>query len=104
MITQVENLTIELCNHLRSNFLKQGFGENFAPTFSFQTGKKYLKIVARREGEQYGSVHAFVDKKTGDLYKAASWAAPAKGVRYNLFNDIEKLKVTADWAGSYLYR
>jgi len=49
-------------------------------------------------------VHAFVDKNNGDLYKAKSWKSPAKGVRYNLVADIEKLKVVADWAGGYLYR
>ena len=33
---------------------------------------------------QCESVHAFVDKKTGEVYKAASYKAPAKIVRYNL--------------------
>ena len=30
------------------------------------------------------SVHAFIDKKTGEVYKPASFKAPAKHVRYNL--------------------
>ena len=30
------------------------------------------------------SVHAFVDMKTGEVYKPASVKAPAKGVRFNL--------------------
>ncbi len=30
------------------------------------------------------SAHAFVDKKTGEVYKSASWKSPAKGVRYDL--------------------
>jgi hypothetical protein len=55
------------------------------------------------------SVHAFVDKKNGDLYMAKSWKSPAKGVRFNLFSDIEKLREMgktygAMWAGGYLYR
>ena len=41
---------------------------------------KYHKIVMETE-QQSKSVHAFVDKKTGELYKAASFKAPAKGVR-----------------------
>jgi hypothetical protein len=50
-----------------------------------------------------------VDKKTGDLYKAATWSAPAKGVRFNLLSDIEKLRKIGEttngmWASGYLYR
>ena len=31
-----------------------------------------------------GSVHAFVDKNTGEVFKPASYNAPAKHVRYDL--------------------
>ena len=53
------------------------------------------------------SVHAFVDKKTGEVYKPASWRGPAKHVRFDLrlIKDRELLhnpKFT-DWAGGYLY-
>ena len=34
-----------------------------------------------------GSVLAFIDKRTGDIYKPASFKAPAKGIRGNLLND-----------------
>ena len=52
------------------------------------------------------SAHAFVDKKSGDVYKAASWKAPAKHVRFNLciISDREWLLENADWAGGYLYK
>jgi hypothetical protein len=51
------------------------------------------------------SVHCFIDKKTGEVYKSASWKAPAKGVRYDLriIEQREWLLENADWAGSYLY-
>ena len=59
--------------------------------FKVNTGKKYYKIVQmnfdtfqNRNEYRAGSVHAFVDKKTGQVYKPASWAAPAKHVRYDL--------------------
>jgi hypothetical protein len=50
-------------------------------------------------------VHAFVDKKTGQIYKSASWKSPAKGVRYDLaiIEQREWLLQNADWASSYLY-
>ena len=51
------------------------------------------------------SVHAFVDKKTGEVYKAASWKAPAKDVRYDmrLITERENMYKHCDWAGGYLY-
>jgi len=52
------------------------------------------------------SVHCFIDKKTGEVYKSASWKAPAKGVRYDLrlIADREWLLENADWASGYLYK
>ncbi len=72
--------------------------------FSIETGKKYLKIVSVSYGDNK-SVHAFVDKNTGDLYKASSWKAPAKGVRFNLMNDDSRNLCydRCDVYGSYLY-
>ena len=73
--------------------------------FSIDTGRKYHKIVQTcSDGSQ--SVHAFVDKKTGELYKAASWKAPAKGVRFDLriISQREDVLENCDWAGGYLYQ
>ena len=71
--------------------------------FFIEEGRKYHKIVMDANGSR--SVHAFVDKKTGEVYKSASWKSPAKGVRFNLciISDREWLLANADWAGSYLY-
>ena len=44
-------------------------------------GKRYSKIVYD------GSVYAFVDKTNGDILKPASWNAPAKHARGNLYKD-----------------
>ena len=68
-----------------------------------ETGKKYHKIVMSANGSR--SVHAFIDKKTGQVYKSASWKSPAKGVRYDLrlIEQREWLLENADWAGGYLY-
>ena len=73
---------------------------NFYP----ETGRKYHKIIMDVNGSR--SVHAFVDKKTGEVYKSASFKAPAKGVRFDLrlIKDREWLLENADWAGGYLYR
>jgi hypothetical protein len=71
--------------------------------FYHESGKKYHKIIMNAHGSK--SVHAFVDKKTGEVYKSASWKAPAKGVRYDMriIEQREWLLQNADWAGGYLY-
>ena len=82
--------------------------------FRIQKGKKYYKIIQQdfdtyRDRNEYrdGGVHAFVDKKTGEVYKAASWKSPAKHVRYDLrlISDREYVlnPVNCGWAGGYLY-
>ena len=82
--------------------------------FKVKTGKKFYKIVQmefdtfqNRNEYREGSVHAFVDKKTGQVYKPASWQAPAKHVRYDLriIKEREFLfnSNNTGWAGGYLY-
>ena len=85
--------------------------------FKVYSGKRYYKIVQQEfetwEKSKYygqyrdGSVHAFVDKKTGQVYKPASWQAPAKHVRYDLriIKEREFLfnSNNTGWAGGYLY-
>jgi len=80
--------------------------------FTITTGKKYLKIISndwddRRNEWRSGGVHAFVNKHTGEIYKAASWASPAKHVRYDLriIRDREYVldPRNCGWSGGYLY-
>ena len=80
--------------------LKQGISDY---EFTIESGRKYHKIIMNANGSR--SVHAFVDKKTGSLYKSASWKAPAKGERYNLLiiEQREWVLSNADWSGQYLY-
>ena len=88
--------------------------------FTYIIGRKYLKVVAMRwqddakygrinaapAGYQAEHVHAFVDKTTGDVFLPASWNAPAKGARFNLFENKEALfeGVMRRPHGGYLYR
>jgi len=75
--------------------------------FTLDTGRKYHKIWHLDSGGSR-SCHAFIDKKTGEVYKPASYKAPAKGVRYNLLIIKEREWIlnpaNCDWAGGYLYR
>ena len=86
--------------------------------FVYKTGKKFHKVYFleyqdandyynRKAGYTAGSVHCFVDKQTGEVYKPASWKAPAKIVRFDLrlITDREFLfnPNNISWAGSHLY-
>jgi len=74
--------------------------------YVIESGRKYHKIVMVTE-DGARSVHAFVDKKTGEMYMAASWKAPAKnGVRFDLriIEQREFVLENCDWAGGYLYK
>ena len=83
--------------------------------FEIREGKKYYKIVQvefdtfqGRNEYRDSSVHSFVDKNTGDVYKPASWKAPhTKHVRFT-FQKPEDIRfllnpINVGWAGGYLY-
>ena len=125
----VRKWTLMLCEALQENFIEDSIkrqkffgasdysnerieaikrGEDLYE-FIVETGRKYHKIimvVPNGDRPASRSVHAFVDKKTGELYKAASFKAPAKGVRFDLrvITDREFVLENCDWAGGYLYQ
>ena len=87
--------------------------------FDYQVGKKYIKVFNlqyqescdyynRPAGYRAGSVTAFIDKQTGEVYKPASWKSPAtKHVRYDLriirHREFLHNPANTDWAGGHLY-
>ena len=82
--------------------------------FDYKVGKKFIKVFnlqydtfQNRNEYRAGSVTAFIDKNTGEVYKPASWKAPAKHVRFDLrlIQDREFLfnPNNIDWAGGHLY-
>lgn len=71
----------------------------FPMTFSVMKGRKYDRIV-RESGQR--SVFAFMDK-SGNLYKASGWSAPAAGVRYSADEVMTKGVAAADPHGGFLY-
>ena len=82
--------------------------------WDYKVGKKFIKVFnlqydTFRDRNEYraGSVTAFIDKNTGEVYKPASWKAPAKHVRFDLriIREREFLlnPKNCDWAGGHLY-
>ena len=125
----VRKWTLMLCEALQENFIEDSIkrqkffgasdysnerieaikrGEDLYE-FVIETGRKYHKIimvVPNGDRPASRSVHAFVDKKTGEVYKPASFKAPAKGVRFDLrvITEREDVLENCDWAGCYLYQ
>ena len=100
----VRKYCLMLCDCLLEDFKRANNRKTDDYKFYIESGRKYHKLIMET-GSGSRSVHAFVDKKSGDVYKAASFKAPAKGIRFNLciMSDREWLFENADWAGSYLY-
>ena len=106
----IRKYALMLCDALEHNFKQRNRGElggRPAPEYKFyiqEGGRKYHKIVMEYDNGSK-SVHAFIDKKTGDVFKPASFKAPAKIARYNVLRieSREEMFKRADWAGGYLY-
>ena len=100
----VRKYTLMLCDCLMEDFKRRNNGRDSGYKFYIESGRKYHKLIMETGGNSR-SVHAFVDKKTGEVYKPASFKAPAKIVRYNLLSikSREECFERADWAGGYLY-
>ena len=73
--------------------------------FYYETGRKYYKIIMETESGSR-SVHAFINIKTGELHKAASFKAPVKEPRFDLriITEREFVLGKCDWSGGYLYK
>ena len=68
--------------------------------FSVEPGSRYLKIV--KDNGTQRMVFSFVDKKNGDVLKPASWRAPAKHARGNIFDAKNGLGSIGPYGPAYL--
>ena len=100
------------CTYSAEQLVKIMQGKANLDKFRYYEGKKYIKVVREEYDERNDrwrdtTVHAFVDRETGEVYKPASWKAPAKHVRFNLSNDLDRQNLHdpnfVGWAGGYLY-
>ena len=88
---------------LNERFMNKYSGGRWVVEMSIAPGRRFDKIIIRT-GIDYvngGSVHCFIERATGHVYKAEGWKAPAKGVRYASVADAVAV---ADVHGGYLYR
>ena len=81
--TDVEKYLDKLREFAADSFKRRGYTLS-PPTYTASYGPKWIR-VEEMTGPQR-SVFCFIDQ-TGNLYKPASWNAPAKGVRGSIYDD-----------------
>ena len=101
MINEYINFVEEWCEILESKF-QSTYPTNHPVKYGFKINKKYTKIIRVDSGGS-SSVHAFVDNSNMDILKAATWNSPAKGARYNLAENFDRVLEVCDPHGGYLY-
>lgn len=70
----------EFCERVK--LLKDNANPTNHHVVGFDKGSKYYRIWSEQGSSK--SVYCFVEKETGDIYKAASWKIPAKHARGNI--------------------
>ena len=87
----LDNLIVGIGNSYKSWSDNKEGRERFIESLSLKPGRKFDKImhgtscwgfVAKKNGEHKG-----IPYFTGDVFKAATWRAPAKHVRGSIFYD-----------------
>ncbi len=69
---------------------------NQIESLGFKAGRRYIRIF------RGNSVHAFVDMTNGDVLKPASYKAPARHARGNIFDDNNGLGSMGEYGPAYL--
>jgi len=74
---------------------------NHSVEATYEEGYKYVRIVLVSDfnGQKHKTAWGFIDKRTGDIFRSASWKAPSLNhIRGNLFDEHNGL-LNAAWTG-----
>ena len=91
----IQNSVEKLCDVLSQQWAEQYPNSCTSTALTCDVGRKYFKLIQDR------SVFCFIDKD-GNVYKPASWKAPAKGVRFHIDQLLEHPQ-SCDMFGGFLY-
>lgn len=85
---------------------KKNFPNLKPPILKIQKGKRYIKIIKVDQDGTSKSVFEFIDAKEGptygDILKPASWRAPAKHARGNVFDGSWGVNAVGPYGPAYL--
>ena len=87
---------------IHTEYMRKQFPKLTPNTISTTSGKRYLRVVRSDSLTAGRSVHCFVDLTNGDVLKAASWKAPAKHARGNIFDEHNGLGSMGEYGPAYL--
>jgi len=84
---EIANFVAKIQDEINKHY-SQNLSNLTTPQIVLNSGSKFYKLVqVNTDGNHISrSVHCFVDKQNGDIYKAATWAQPAKHVRGSIFD------------------
>lgn len=106
MQTTLENFNetiyawLEKCQELINAYYTKNYNNLSAPKLFLKKGVRYVKVVANNGSQK--SVWAFVDSKSGDILKPASWNAPAKHSRGNIYDEHGGMSFINPYGVNYL--
>jgi len=74
----------------------------YTKILTVKKGRKYWKVIDTPKDGVGGSVWAFINTLNGDVLKPASFKAPAKKARGNIFDDKKGLGSIGPYGPAYL--
>ena len=78
---------VEGVQDIYNNHFAQHYENSVPDLIQIEGGRKYVKISHTSDGGNgQKSVHSFINTENGDVLKPASWKAPAKHARGNIFS------------------
>ncbi len=87
---------------INAYWTRSGYTHSAPPAVTGTDGKRYVRIVKTAANGSGRSAMAFIDKTTGDVLKSASWKAPAKHSRGNIFDKYNGLETASAFGPAYL--
>jgi hypothetical protein len=88
--------------------INENYRKNFprlnVPQLVLERGRRYIRVVRHLEvnGQRVDhSAHAFIDSN-GDVLKPASYKAPAKHARGNIFDDANGMRYVSAYGPAYI--
>ena len=95
---------LNACNTLLTEYMAKLYPNNPKEHLEAVQGSRYIKVCKQRENEttSRGAAWAFIDRTNGDVLKPASWAAPARHARGNIFDEHKGMAHISAYGPAYL--
>ena len=101
----IEALIETLNNDWKVSALENGHVHSYK--LGYDVAKRFIKVwrydLFNGEVRDGRSIYFFIDKETGNVFKPASYKAPAKGVRFHI-TQLADNPAICDKFGSFLYK